>query len=769
MDTDYFAEKRGEMGELSKLLASPALMRDQEQYREVIKKVVANMTMGVDMSELFGAMSMAAATTDLVRKKMVYLYLANYAEMNAELSILAINTLLKDCNDTDPLVRGMALRSLCSLRVEDIAEYLVKPLQNGIKDPSPYVRKTAVLGCLKLFHLSPPRIRDSGVVNRLYELLRDRDPDVVTNVVYTLNEMLSDEGGMAVNRNIIFFLLNRIRELPEWGQIAILELILKFTPSDDDERFSLMDLLDERLKHANSGVVLAAIRAFLHLIEGASELRDDVLVRVKDPLYSLMSTGTQELVHTVLQHTRMLVELNPSVFAKEYTFFLWRFHDHYYVRQAKSPILRDLATDATYMAIVGELTQFVTMHDEPSARLAVRTIGEIAVRVPAAAEYCLGQLLSFIDLEQDYITTQALIALKDLLRRYPACCEDVIPALKKVVGSLEDVEAKCALLWILGEYGSEIDASPYMLEEMVEQYESEPSAEVRLQMLTSALKLFFARAPECQPFLGMLLEKAVNDVTNQDVHDRALLYYRMLSSDVQLAKRVVMSSQGHAPERFFEDVDTRLKEKIFHEFNTLSVVFQQPSEEFMGKLPVPPFNVSDDANGGQEYADGFADDGDAGESSGDMLSPSSSSSQQHHPSTPSSSSHANDLLVDLMGSGVSSGPALRLNASVHLTPPEFQAKWGAAADSLEAHGSTPLGADKNAVIARLAQHSVRSLAVGGIAGGLKFYFFAQEASGPLFLVELLVYDADRSWHATIKTDSTAALTMFRDHLSRALA
>jgi len=35
----------------------------------------------------------------------------------------------------------------------------MKPLQNGLIDPSPYVRKTAVVGCLKLFHLSPKRVR----------------------------------------------------------------------------------------------------------------------------------------------------------------------------------------------------------------------------------------------------------------------------------------------------------------------------------------------------------------------------------------------------------------------------------------------------------------------------------------------------------------------------------------------------------------------------------------------------------------------------------
>jgi hypothetical protein len=55
-------------------------------------------------------------TRDLIQKKLVYLYLCNYAESNADLALLTINTLQKDCRDDNPMVRGLALRSCSSLR-----------------------------------------------------------------------------------------------------------------------------------------------------------------------------------------------------------------------------------------------------------------------------------------------------------------------------------------------------------------------------------------------------------------------------------------------------------------------------------------------------------------------------------------------------------------------------------------------------------------------------------------------------------------------------
>ena len=66
----------------------------------------------------------AGATPNIVQKKMVYLYLSSYAERNSELALLTVNTLRKDANERNPTVRGLALRSMCSLRYLIILSYV---------------------------------------------------------------------------------------------------------------------------------------------------------------------------------------------------------------------------------------------------------------------------------------------------------------------------------------------------------------------------------------------------------------------------------------------------------------------------------------------------------------------------------------------------------------------------------------------------------------------------------------------------------------------
>ena len=159
-------------------LRNPALDRDPDKKREVIKRVIAYMTLGIDVSKLFLEMIMATGTKDHVVKKMVYLYITNYASTNPELSLLAINTLQKDCRDEDPMTRGLALRSFTSLRLDNVVEYLPAVVTAGLKDSSPYVRKTAVLGCVKLHRLAPGSLAEHDLVNGLYSMLRDRDAQV---------------------------------------------------------------------------------------------------------------------------------------------------------------------------------------------------------------------------------------------------------------------------------------------------------------------------------------------------------------------------------------------------------------------------------------------------------------------------------------------------------------------------------------------------------------------------------------------------------------
>jgi AP-1 complex subunit beta-1 len=121
-------------------------------------------------------------TDDLEQKKLVYLYLMNYAKTQPELVILAVNTFVKDSDDPNPLVRALAIRTMGCLRAEKIIDYLCDPLQKCLRDENPYVRKTAALCVAKLYDLKPELVIENGFLQQLHDMISDSNPMVSLNL-----------------------------------------------------------------------------------------------------------------------------------------------------------------------------------------------------------------------------------------------------------------------------------------------------------------------------------------------------------------------------------------------------------------------------------------------------------------------------------------------------------------------------------------------------------------------------------------------------------
>ena len=377
------------------------------------------MTLGIDALKLFSEMIMATGTKDHVIKKMVYLYICNYAATNPDLSLLAINTLQKDCRDEDPMTRGLALRSFTGLRLPNVAEYLPKVIGDGLKDQSPYVRKTAVMGCVKLHLLCPDAITHSDLVDTLYTMLRDRDPQVVANCVCALDEILHAEGGMVINKQIIHHLLNRIKDFNEWSQCLVLERVARYKPDAQQETFDIMNLLEERLKHANSAVVLAATKVFLNLTQDMPAVHEQVFARLKAPMLTLMTGGIFEQGFACLKHIALLTQRAPSVFSDDFKHFYCRYNDPACVKLLKLEILTAIANAKNVGEAVEEIAEYVTDPDTTVARGAVHSIGRMGVKVPACAGIVVDQLMRFLEVDIDYVSAEAILAMKNLAAQVP--------------------------------------------------------------------------------------------------------------------------------------------------------------------------------------------------------------------------------------------------------------------------------------------------------------------------------------------------------------
>lgn len=584
----YFVDTRkGEVNELKNLLKNINVERDVKRKREIIKKVIAYMTLGIEVSRLFTEMIMAIETKDLVIKKMVYLYLCNYAHKEPEMALMCINSLRRECDNEDPMVRGLALRSLCNLRLESILEYVQIPLSKSLTDLSAYVRKTAVMGILKLHYLSPAMVETNGYMSHLYRLLQDPDANVVTNVIMVLNELLLFQGGMEISQSTVMHLLNRIGEFSEWGLNVILDLVARYNPISEDETFAIMNLLDPVLRTANSGAVLATFKCFIRLTAEFPDLQPQVYARAKPPLLTLITGAHSEIQFAVLKHLEIIL-LRPTavgIFDDEYRQFFVRYNEPPHVKHLKVDLLPLISNVTNAREIATELGEYVTDVDSELSKRAIRSIGQIAMRNESVATEMTQSLIEMIDLDIPYVRAEAIIILSSVMRVWIKVSNLIFPSLSKCLRKVEDPEARAALIWIIGEHGQNILESPYLLEIIIDGYDDEQSSLVKLHALSASMKLFFKRPPEVQHMLGRLLTFAINDGTNQDVHDKALLYYRILNENLNVAATIFKSAETQIEgiSAFAENCEEEKQNLIFAEFNSLAVIFGMPSNTFINE------------------------------------------------------------------------------------------------------------------------------------------------------------------------------------------
>ncbi|KAJ3671027.1 hypothetical protein LUZ60_008453 [Juncus effusus] len=790
-------------------LAGSRAPGSDESKRDLFKRVISCMTVGIDVSPCFSEMVMCSATSDVVLKKMCYLYVGNYARGNPDLALLTINFLQKDCHDLDPTIRGLALRSLCSLRVQNLVEYLVAPLVSGLKDPSAYVRTVAAVGVLKLYHISANTCHDSDFPAVLKALmLSDPDAQVVANCLYSLQEIWtleaanSEEAAREIealySKSLIYYLLNKIRDFSEWAQCIVLDLVSKYIPADNSEIFDMMNLLEDRLQHANGAVVLATIKVFLHLTMSMTDVHQQVYERIKAPLLTLVGAGSSEQSYAVLCHLHLLVMRAPMLFSSDYKHFYCQFSDPSYVKKLKLEMLTAIANESNTYEIVTELCEYAGNVDVNIARESIRAVGKIALQ-QYDVNAIVDRLLQFLEMEKDYITAETLVLVKDLLRKYPQWSQDCIAVVGNISSkSIQEPKAKAALIWMLGEYSQDMLDAPYVLESLVENWDDEPAPEVRLHLLTAVMKCFFKRAPETQKALGAALAAGLAD-THQDVHDRALFYYRLLQYNVSTAEKVV-NPPKQAVSVFADTQSGETKDRIFDEFNTMSVVYQKPSYMFTDRDHRGPFELSEAPAGvpadiiadvvvippaAERYQENDKDllllstedkeDNNNGSRNG------SSGNISSYSAPPAGGGSASFAIDDLLGLGAPAVPApspppgLRLSSKPVLDPGTFQKKWGQLSvstsqeSSLTIQGIASLQSPQS-LIKHMQANSIQCIASGGQPPNYKFFFFAQkEGSNNFFLVESVVNTASAKAQIKIKADDAGLSGEFATIFESALA
>ncbi|KAF2106284.1 adaptin N terminal region-domain-containing protein [Lophiotrema nucula] len=575
----FAVPKKGETFELRAGLVSQYAY----ERKEAIQKTIMSMTLGKDVSALFPDVLKNIATADLDQKKLVYLYLMNYAKSHPDLCILAVNTFVQDSEDPNPLIRALAIRTMGCIRVEKMVDYMEEPLRKTLRDESPYVRKTAALCVAKLFDLNPAMCLENGFLEQLQEMIGDPNPMVVANSVTALVEIMEtapETKAFAINPRTLGKMLMALNECTEWGRVTILTTLADYKAADTKEAEHICERVSPQFQHVNPSVVLAAVKVvLLHMRNVGPELARSYLKKMAPPLVTLVSSAP-EVQYVALRNIDLILQKQPDVLSKEMRVFFCKYNDPPYLKLQKLEIMVRIANDKNVDQLLAELKEYAMEVDMDFVRRAVKAIGQVAIKIESASEKCVNTLLDLINTKVNYVVQEAIVVIKDIFRRYPGY-EGIIPTLCQCIDELDEPNARSSLIWIVGEYAEKISNAGEILSGFVDAF-AEEFTQTQLQILTAVVKLFLKKPDQSQGLVQKVLQAATAMNDNPDIRDRAYVYWRLLSSDPQIAKNIVLSDKPPITSTI-QSLPPALLEQLLTQLSTLASVYHKPPESFLGQ------------------------------------------------------------------------------------------------------------------------------------------------------------------------------------------
>ena len=589
-----------EMNEVKQALRSSQAEKRKAALQHLLSEGIA----GRDVSELFADVLRCVQSDSLELKKLVYSYLQRHAETKPEETILVVNMFVQDSQDPSPVVRALAVRTMACVRVPKVAEYLVDPLLQALKDREACVRQAAAMAVPKLYALQPDLAAHSTFLPALKELLHDRSPSVMANAVAALREMEVRNGIVALPRDIeeVARVLRDSEAVSGWQRVAVLDAFGTQRPHSSLEARTMVKQIAQDLNHSNSAVVLSAAKILLNQIPYLEDpsMQSLLLEKMRKPLLTLASTSKKNLEYVAMRIIKLIMQKYPELLHPEdLQVFFCRYNDPVYLKKEKIDVMLMLADPSNAEALLGELKEYAAEVDSDTARKAIWGIGICAVEIPSVSDFCVRMLLHLLETDLPYAVQESIAVLKNVLRRYPGAFDDVVSIVANKMGQVEEPKARAAAVWMIGEASENLPNAEELLQTFVKGFATE-KATVQLQILTSTVKLFLkGHGTHTRDTVQQLLENVTESAANPDLRDRAFFYWRLLSrTDLTMANQVVLAQHPPASGMAIVEVAEPLLSELIGCIPNLSSVYYRSPASFVKALdPAPIESTASEPSG----------------------------------------------------------------------------------------------------------------------------------------------------------------------------
>ena len=544
----------------------------------------------VEIEALIPHMVALLASNNAEVKARVCDFLCLATETDAEVGLLAANVLSQDLSDPNPAIRSTAVATICSLPVlaqhdavngMSMRIYLAdmsirsfncfvnfSAILSALKDTNPLVRKAGVTGCGKVFRHSPQIVSDNGLIDVLYQQVKDPDPSVLTFTLQTLNVILASEGGVVINDNMAKYLLRRLEKMPNMEMCFVLDYLLHYHcrrgKTGADVSMLVLNALDPYFDSKNGPVFLSAVKLFYETAvkmeegegqeeeaRGNSKLVTDFLRRIHPLTIKFLKASSHpatqdfqiQLLDFVLSMRPLAAAKFGSLLEKDLQI---KGKDMTALKKKKLESMlqvREAGDDDAWRSLSNYLVEQMPLQADVRGDI-FEALCKIMNSRPSETGFILHEVNRLVKEDEKTYTSLVL----SCARMLPASSNsaDLSDLLNRVISGPEVMREDLTpdtisnLLWILTHFPAEVKDSPYLLEHLVDSHNPVlvGDREILGQSLFAGVRTFVVRPAATQHTLGRLFELA-RECGGEEMAKRVTFYSKLLT-DRELSKKVLL-------------------------------------------------------------------------------------------------------------------------------------------------------------------------------------------------------------------------------------
>lgn len=571
-----------------------------KQKKQCMKRIIANITMGNnEIVTLFPFVIQYFTLDDLEMKKMCCYYFSNYFFVNPDILVANKEMFFQELQRGSPISKALVLKTIASFPIPEFQQSLVPLLFRFLNDKDSYVKKTTTFAIGKLYELNPKLVEAEGLIDALNELLLDNNPIVVSSTLAVLDYIVEHHKSMklVIDEENVKNLFKLLPKSDEFSQSYILNALLSYVPQTNSDAMKLIDTVIPYLQHGNSSVVMNALKIIIYASNYVKAPQDAITSlpkRLGNSLISLLSKPS-EIQFLVLRNVILLLLSKPALIKLDVTMFFCQYNDPIYVKDTKLEIIYLLANSSNLKVVLRELEEYATEIDVQMARKSIRAIGNLAIKLDDAATACADVLVNLSSSGIPFIVQETVIVIKNIYRKYPdKFNQETVDTFVGFTDLIEEAEAKCSFLWIIGTYSNSITNALELLKDYTFTIKEE-TLEVQLTLLTAVVKYYLRNPQKGEQLLLKILKIVTEELNEPDLRDRGYFYWKLLSSqrnfpgsaqDIVLAELPVISSdQDKLDQAILEELELNIGTLASIYLKPVTLVFRLSKHKFLTRSP----------------------------------------------------------------------------------------------------------------------------------------------------------------------------------------